>query len=310
MSRALAICALSVGLERLNVENLKGLLVKRFMAFLVEFDMPTAQAVISYPQEPLLSLLAAEVIRKNPTALLRYVLGSHKVSSMSVGNLAEFVARVILLLTRICSSGLKLSLEHTIFDFARPIRLQTFLEGLMGTEQVVQLGSFIGDGLGMVGGNRCAALEAFRMLSTGLVIFSHFGTPEKLSADPMTNITYALRHNSAIHMGGQHQGSDIAIPVILRAEGEQSWERGLLLFEVKSHATQISPGSVDKIKTYFSQMNSPDFLDLTLPTICIVMQLSRQKNALFTKTFTRSRCGVEENPKNPLPKKRMFWGYT
>jgi hypothetical protein len=117
-----------------------------------------------------------------------------------VGNLAEFVARVILLLTRICSSGLKLSLEHTIFDFARPIRLQIFLEGLKGTEQVVQLRSMIGEVIRTVAYNRAAASVAARMLSSGMVVFSHIGTPEKLSDDPMTNITYALRHNSAIHM--------------------------------------------------------------------------------------------------------------
>jgi hypothetical protein len=79
------------------------------------------------------SLLAASLIRKNPAAIMEFVLREEKVCHLSVENLAEFMARTILFLSKILPARVHARSEFLeIFEFARPIPLIDFLGALMG----------------------------------------------------------------------------------------------------------------------------------------------------------------------------------
>ncbi|KAL2885213.1 hypothetical protein HOO65_080163 [Ceratocystis lukuohia] len=195
-------------------------LVSHWMHPLIDVSDNCEQIMVLQPNEPILALAAFQHGMTMADTLLQALdLLDHEIhwNNISVGDMGEFVAGLILLLA--------FDTVSPWLQYPEPLPLQGFLKNLLGHAVVEDLLKVPEDSLQSNFG---------QMLSSGTVFFNRL---HRRATTPSTTDIYNMyRTCTACYLPPDLHGVDILIPVWVPSEREREAHIGCILVQVKNKA--------------------------------------------------------------------------
>ena len=214
-------------------------LVEKRMAVLLDYRYDTSQVRVAYPSEPVLAIASLAQLHNNTLSILDDLLLTNDCLIGSIGDIGEFVARIILLL----SLG-EITLNKPFCS------VSTFLENLIGRSKVEALWKD----------------PAAHSVLGGVVCFSHFSRIDEICDDPVENLCLLVSLHTALVTRKNFKGIDMVLPVVLENGG-----MGSINVQVKSYAIRLHPKDIRNI---VSKITKSEFSSEEIPSLSLVMNLS------------------------------------
>ncbi len=237
LSSALSIMGILAAADY-STEKCAASLVEKGMAFLFHYDRISEKLFISYPPEPVLAITALKQLQSHPEGILSELMQVESgVFSRSIGDMGEFVAKILFLL----------SIPNP--DLLVPYYpIKDFLKNLIG----------------LVNWDKLRKSRCGKQLLGARVCFSYFSTFEHIGGKPDPNIGSLVLLNAAISLGKCFKGLDMHIPLVLK-DGKLS----SINVQVKSHRQNLT--GVGDIRT---RLYSSMFTKKGIPELRIIMNIS------------------------------------
>jgi hypothetical protein len=226
-------------------------LVKRRMAIVTGHSYVDGGIRISYPPEPALSIAACSHLCAGAGMVLKRVQVAQEFAWSAAGEIGEFLARVLLLLSNYDP-------RESSFQMVAPRPVDYMVKMMVGEW---------GRGGGGGGGREC---EWERGQGTGDVLrgwtcftrFTRAKLSERRSAE--ANIAYGLYNHSALAMPSGHYGVDLVVPVVC-----QSGRLGCISVQVKSWRQNLNGSDRAEIVRKFGMSSFGG-----LPSLKVVLNLA------------------------------------
>ena len=293
-SAAMAILGLTVGFNAIASVSHSENAVRRWMAMLTYYSSKTASICARYLQEPMLSIAACSFFTTYPARIMEEFRRSMSDSSVNVGEIGEFMARLLFMLCFLCCR-----VEDTytngelygqaFFQSVAPRKVRDFLTMLVGPKGMEDIDAAVESqekrktwtGQEAKKIKLDSSAKYTKEVLNGVISFSHFLLPNAIKPYPRANLAFAVAHNAAFNMPGRSLGIDFVIPVVLQDGG-----LGSLNVQVKNEA-EWSVSSKVQMNTWHKQVCADD-----IPSINILVNVYPNLESTAPKTHRPSKQKV------------------
>ena len=208
--------------------SMAGKLVEKRMAILLNYNYQAEYMCVTYPPEPVLAFVALSHLKRHPVQILNDVEMVNDFIHVHVGDMGEFIVKVLLLLS---TPSLSLSMPYG--------PAKEFLLNILGPEKMKELEESENE-------------DTQAIVNEGLVCFSYFGKMQGIMKRPMDNMKILSLLNCALSATTNFTGLDMVIPVLLE---HGRWAS--INVQAKNHCREL-----------YSDKLAPILKGLTVGSVC------------------------------------------